>query len=372
MIDHLLHAPSAPEDLGARRCTAFQGSARTTSVGLALAEIRREALVFRDELRELGTPDAVRTLPLVSLPYPARFGFFRAATSPAPYLVMTNRMVVVRYLDFTGERRTLLFDPTDADLAANTPFFRDLARKTPKLVERLLVRRFPTVAEHLAALGIAPADVDFVSFDHLHTQDVRRLLGTARPQPDISPDAPVEPLLPRARLLVQRAELELVAHMHPVQAPWYQPDTFADLPADRIVTLEGDLLLGPGVALLSTPGHSSGNHTLVVCTDDGIWAFSENVVAAECLTPQHSEIPGLRKRAGAMGWEVVLNGNTLEATATQYNSAVKEKCVVDRSRHDERFVQFFPTSQLTPHPLAPGLAPTFAHPDIDFDAGRSA
>ena len=369
MLESILSAPvPAPESYGARTITTFDPCRAAAGPGLRLSLVRERAAVFRDELRASGMPALARTVPLVSLPYPARFGFFRAAASPAPFLVMTNRMVVVRYRDFDGQARVLLFDPTDADLAANTPFFRALARKTPKVVERLYVRRYPTVLEHLADLGIAPEAVDFLSFDHLHTQDVRRWLGTTRPAPDLDPDAPVAPAFPRARLLVQRDELALVAHMHPIQAPWYQPATFADLPARSIVTLDGDVMLGPGVALLSTPGHSSGNHTLVLHTNEGVWAFSENVVAAECLTPEHSAIPGLARRAAAMGWEVVLNGNTLEATATQYDSAVLEKSVVDRSARDERFVQFFPTSQLTAHPLAPGLTPTFCHDELRHGA----
>jgi hypothetical protein len=33
----------------------------------------------------------------VSLPYPTKFGLFRAALTPSPYLVITNRMIVVRW-----------------------------------------------------------------------------------------------------------------------------------------------------------------------------------------------------------------------------------------------------------------------------------
>jgi hypothetical protein len=321
-------------------------------------------LRFRRELIASGKPEWVQTFPLVSLPYPTQFGLFRAAWSPSPFLILTNRMTIVRWRDASGRRRTLLFDPTDVALAENTPFFAMLREAVPAFLRTVLVRRHGTVEGHLAALGIAPEEVDYLSFDHLHTQDVRRWIGTTRPQPDLSPHAPVAPLFPNAKLIVQRAELELVRHLHPVQAPWYQPATFEALRTEAILEIDGDYLLGPGVALIRTPGHTSGNHTLVLHTDSGVWALSENVVAAECMTPEHSRIPGVRRSAARMGWEVVLNGNTLEETARQYNSAIKEKSIVDRSARDSRFLQFFPTSELTASWACPAVAPTFTHGEI--------
>ncbi|HSN96989.1 MAG TPA: hypothetical protein VLS89_01785, partial [Candidatus Nanopelagicales bacterium] len=113
-----------------------------------------------------------------------------------------------------------------------------------------------------------------------------------------------------------------------------------------------------------------GNHSLVLHTSSGIWACSENAIAAECLTPEHSRIWGLRRNAAERGVEVVVNGNTLEGHAEQYNSVMKEKSIVDPSRADPRFLQFFPTSELTAHWLSPGTTPTFAHGGIHHGALR--
>ena len=60
----------------------------------------------------------------------------------------------------------------------------------------------------------------------------------------------------------------------------------------------------------------------------------------------------------------MLNGNTIEATALQYNSIIKEKSIVDRSKKDPRFLQFFPTSELTPNWVNIGTRPTFVHEKI--------
>ncbi len=335
-------------------------TAEASGFGHALRLARQAAIDLRREFLSTGCPDSVRTYDLIGLPYPARFGLWRAALTPAPFVTITNRMIVVRWTDTDGGRRTLLFEPSDAELDQNTPYFARLQRRAGVL-RSLAVTDYATVPERLREAGIDPADVDYLVFDHLHTQDVRRWLGTTAPQVDISPGKPVEGFFPSARLIVQRSELAAMSDLHPLQQPWYQPQTFVDLPPDRIVPIEGSVVLGPGVALVATPGHVLGNQTLLLNTDTGIWASSENAIAAECLTPELSKIPGVARWARTWDQEVILNANTLETTAQQYNSMVLEKSLVDPSQKDERFPQFFPSSELTRHWTNPGTAPTFTH-----------
>jgi hypothetical protein len=330
--------------------------------GARLSWVRTRADDFRREFSASGTPEQVRTCDLVTLPYPTRFGLFRAARTPAPFLTITNRMLVIRWTESDGRRRTLLFEPSDVELGRNTPYFAALARKTPGLVERLLVTRNPTVAEHLAGLGITPDEVDYLVFDHLHTQDLRRWLGTTTDQPDLG--GRVKPFFPNARLVVQRDEIAGMKSLHPLQRPWYQGEHFTGLRPEAILAIDGGVLLGPGVGLLPTPGHVFGNQTLVLNTDTGIWASSENAIAAECLTPEHSRIPGLSEWSRTWQQEIILNANTIETTAEQYNSLILEKCIVDRSQADSRFLQFFPSSELTAHWLSPGTTPSFTHGSI--------
>lgn len=350
------------------RLDFFDGSSQNPQCGEQLVQIREEARRFRREFPETGTPEYVETFDLVSVPYPTRFGLWRAHRSRSPFLTISNRLVVVRWRDASGGRRTLLFEPTDPELAENVPFYKALSEKTPKLIRPLAVREHGSVEEHLYGLGIDPREVDYLAFDHLHTQDVRRLIGTEHPAADLSPTEPVQPLFPNAKLLVQRSELGLIAAMHPLQSPWYQPETYRDLRTEALLVLDGDVLLGPGVALIATPGHATGNQSLVLNTGSGIWALSENVIATECLTPEYSKIPGLADYARRWGVELILNGNTIENTALQYNSVVKEKSIVDRSAVDGRFLQFFPTSELTPNRLYPGTRPTFQHKKLRHGA----
>jgi hypothetical protein len=342
----------------------FEAVGHEPQPGRQLELIRRAAPGFRSWFSTTGMPDWVGTFDLVSLPYPTRFGLFRAAMSPAPFLSLTHRLVVVRWHDANGRPAILLFEPTDVELARRTPYFARLSESTPNAFERAFFRPLGDVLTHLRSVGIEASEVDWITFDHLHTQDVRRWLGTTEPVPDLSPSVPVPALLPNAKLIVQRAELDSLGALHPLQTPWYQPSAYTALPRDAVRVIDGDVLIGPGVALLSTPGHTTGNHTLVVNTETGIWASSENVIATECLTPEHSRIPGMRRYARTWEQEVVLNANTLEDTARQYNSCVLEKSIVDTSRADPRFLQFMPSSELTASAFSPGTSPTFTHSGI--------
>src|SRR5690625_5040020 len=135
---------------------------------------------------------------------------------------------------------------------------------------------------------------------------------------------------------------------------------------DRILFTNGDVLLGSGVALMCTPGHSQRNHSLVVHTDSGVWVSRENVGAAECLVPEESRIPGLKKYAKHTEFEVVLNGNTLEDTARHYNAVVQEKLMTDPSETSTTIRKSFQRTELTPSLLALGTKPSFMHKKVAF------
>ncbi|HEV3125046.1 MAG TPA: hypothetical protein VG266_10765, partial [Candidatus Dormibacteraeota bacterium] len=128
------------------------------------------------------------------------------------------------------------------------------------------------------------------------------------------------------------------------------------------------VLITGGLALLRTPGHTLGNHTLVVNTGRGIVTSSENGIAVECYAPQHSGLPGVRRWAQTWGYEVVLNFNTPEYASWQYNSMIKEKLIADPISTRPELPQVFPSSQLTRHRFAPGIRPVFEHSDITVGA----
>src|SRR5262249_32253024 len=135
---------------------------------------------------------------------------------------------------------------------------------------------------------------------------------------------------------------------------------------ERVVLLDGDVSLGKGAALISTPGHTYGNHSLALCCGSVLYVFSENGVAADAYSPLRSRIPGLAAHARATGQEVILNGNTREGTLDQYTAMVLEKLLAGPSPVDPDYTNHVPSSELVASPLAPFLAPTFRHGAVNF------
>src|SRR5207249_4507825 len=78
--------------------------------GAKLDAVRDAARNFHDHFRCGPCALAVRTFDLITFPYPTRFGLGGAAASPAPYLMMTNRTLLVQFLQ-GGEVKTLLMNP---------------------------------------------------------------------------------------------------------------------------------------------------------------------------------------------------------------------------------------------------------------------
>lgn len=338
--------------------------------GKQLQKIKKAIPEFKTWFKNTGKATAFHSCDLILAPYPTKYGLFRAGTSPTPFIWFTNRMFIVQW-EAQGRTWTLLNEPTETVLVAETPFYANLKQKFGDfLSNKVFSKEIGKVESYLEQYGLKPEDIDYITYDHLHTQDIRRWLGTTEPAPDISPNKPLKPYFPNAKLIVQQKEWDLLPHLHPLQHNWYQPEKFEHIPEERLEFIDGDVLLGPGVMLMWTPGHTQGNHSLVVNTDTGIWVSSENGIAAECYAPEESGIPGLKKYARKTGYEVVLNGNTIEETARQYNSMVQEKLVADPSVKNPRIPQFFPSSELTPSLLSIGTRPTFMHKKVAFGTVR--
>jgi len=338
-------ADSLPADLV--RLPELDAAWPVLGAGTRLEAVRRAGRRLRDRILAGGAARCVRTADIATFPYPTRYGLQGVATSPAPYLFLRNRMQLVQ-VAAGGRTVTILVNPTDSQRSSAAPYFARMLERYGARAQRLLATFHATVAAALAGWGVAPEAIDYVTFDHLHVQDVRGLLGPGG-------------LLPNARLLVQRGELDTLAALHPLQAEWYIPDALAGIAADRIIALDGDYLLGAGFALVRTPGHTSGNHSLVVVTERGAWTISENGICIDAYVPGLSRIRGLARHARDTGVEVILNANTREHSLDQYTSMVLEKTLADPAADRPELPQVLPSSELVAHLLAPGLAPTFRH-----------
>ncbi|MEZ4394796.1 MAG: hypothetical protein R3A48_27285 [Polyangiales bacterium] len=335
-----------------RRIEALDAAWAQRGHGRRLAAAMEGAAAVRAALAASPAVTAVRTLPLTTLMYPTRYAFWGAALSPAPYVVLTHRALLVRFRQGDATR-TLLFNPTDIDASRRTPFFTGLIERFGPTLSALAAKRGDALEAQLARLGVSPDEVDYVAFDHFHTQDLRGLLGTA--------DGARPPRFPNAKLLAPRAEWEQWSDLHPMQRAWFVPDGLDGVNTERVVLTDEDLSLGDGVALIRTPGHTVGNQTLFFKTERGVWGCSENGTCADNWSPQASRVAGLARAAREADLPVILNGNTPEYGADQMTSMLIERALVDPVPHADEWVQMFPSSEVTPSVTAPGLSPSYQH-----------
>ena len=343
MSDSLLNGTRAIDD--------FDGARRVSGHGQRLRAIRVAAEKLRERFASGPRVLSVRTLPLSTLPYPTRYAFWGAALSPVPFLTMTHRCALVQFFQ-NGALRNLLFNPTDIQGARSTPFFARLIEQF-KAVEPLLAKSFDPLETQLERLGVRAADIDYVAFDHFHTQDLRGLLGTLGGERS--------PRFPKATLLAPRIEWDEWDDLHPMQRAWFVRDGKANVREDKVAFTRGDLALGDGVMLLRTPGHTLGNQTLFFNTESGVWGISENGTCVDNWSPLDSRIPGLASTCRKLDMDLLLNANTPEGAGDQYSSMVLERTIVDRVRRAPAFVQMFSSSEVTPGFLAPALTPTLIH-----------
>ena len=345
---------------GMRRIDDFDGARNAPQPQDRLKEVRKRAQAFRERFMDEPEVICYKSINLVRVPYPTWYaysGVFAQSTYKFPFVHILNRLFVVQYKDYEGEVRTLLFSPSDLEGNRETPFFRRLADgfPAPRKIQDLMSPIFRDVEQALGEIGIRPDQVDFISYDHLHTQDVRKWLGSDG----------ISGFFPRAKLLVHKQEWISAQSLLPCQADWYCPGGIHGLPADRVVLFEGSLGLGPGIALLHTPGHTEGNHSLAARVPDGVRVTSENGVGVDSYAPMNSRVNAIRRYAQATGVEVILNGNTLENSNDQYLSMVLEKTVAGPSINPD-YPNFASSSECTPGWQTPGISVSYLLGEASF------
>ena len=131
--------------------------------------------------------------------------------------------------------------------------------------------RWP-LADGLAELGIAPADVALVINTHLHFDHC----GDNR-------------LFPGRPIFAQRAEYE-AAH-----ALDYTIPDWVDFPGANYELVEGAREVLPGLTLIPTPGHTSGHQSVLLETSVGrtVIAGQAAYTASEYANPEQAHARGL-------------------------------------------------------------------------------
>jgi hypothetical protein len=339
--------------MGIRYIDHFDNCRHSPHPQSRLKAIRHAAESFRDTMLSLGEEVCFyQSVDLIRVPYPTRYGLYNAAKVVSPFMHILNRLFIIQYNTADGVK-TLLFSPSDIDGNRETPFFKRLATSWGPLsstMDKFMAPIYCRVEDALAATGILPEQVDFISYDHLHTQDIRKWLGH-----DGQPG-----YFPNAKLLVMKQEWDSTLSLLPPQQDWYCPNGINGVSENRIIKLEKSVMLGNSVALVASPGHTEGNHSLVAHTKDGLLVSSENGVSADSYAPLHSSIPGVNKYARETGMEVILNGNTQESGLDQYLSMIMEKTIAGPTLANPDFFNFVPSSELTAYWGFPGLKPSFS------------
>lgn len=337
--------------LGMQEITDFDGTRDAASPLNRLENVRCAAIEYRKKLLNQAGVQYYQSIDLVRAPYPTWYGYtgvFSQKSLAFPFLHLLNRLFIIQYMDFNGALRVLLFSPTDIANNRKTPFFDRLAASVPEQFAPILAPQYTTVEEALEKLKIHPNQVDYISYDHLHTQDLRKWLGTSTQNA----------YFPNAKLIVHEKEWASIQGLLPVQSDWYCPNGIKGISPDKIITFSKSLALGDGIALIHSPGHTEGNHSLIVKINDQVFVTSENGISLDAYEPRHSKIKAIRDYAEKTGVEVILNGNTQEGSNDQYISMVMEKTIAGALKHNPDFPSCACSSEATPYWLIPGLKKT--------------
>lgn len=336
----------------------FEGTRKSLRPMERVDNVREAAKDFRRDLLSQSKVTYYRSFELVRVPYPTKFGYLNAYGSVSSLMHLCNRLFIIQFKTSEGIK-TLLASPSDWENQRETPFFKRLSDSMGPLAgvgEALVFNKLRTVPECLAEIGMKPEQVDYITYDHLHTQNVTRWLG-ANGQ---------KAILPNAKLLITREEWESTKSLIPWHNQWYCPGGIAGVDESKVIFFEDDIFLGEGLALMRTKGHTEGNHSIVASTDDGIFVTSENGISLDAYAPHLSKVPGVAAYAKYTGAEVIINGNTQEYVIDQYISMVQEKEVAGPSKRFAGYPNIAPSSESNGYWLFPRTAPTVKLGDLCF------
>lgn len=167
------------------------------------------------------------------------------------------------------------------------------------------VEHIQTLDEGLKKLGLGFGDIDVLILTHLHHEHIT-----------------LAHKFPKARVIVQRAELEFARNPHPfyVQRAHDPPDYKELIEGLDYQVVSGDTKIDDGIEVLLTPGHSAGGQSIAVTTAKGI-----AIITGFCCIQENFEPPPeLRER----GVPFIIPGmyhNALDA----YDSMARIKRLAD-------------------------------------------
>ncbi len=347
------------KNLGIRPISHFSHSRESLSPQERLKQVQFQAKNFVEDFKMVNQQvEYMQTFDLISVPYLVRSAFGNSTRLFNPYLYVTNRLMVLQF-DTPSGLKIMLFSPSDINGNVETPHFQNMRRvfgKFKDILQPIIAPVHNSVEQIISNIGLQPKDIDFICYDHLHTQDLRKWLGSYE-QPAY---------FPNAKLLVMNQEWEAVKDLLPLQRNWHCPNGVDGIHPDKIIPLHSSIMLGDSLALIQTPGFTQGSQSLVINTKNGILVCSQNGISVDNYSPQHSTIYGLADFAQQHNMAVIPNGLQPELRLDQYISMALEKTVADKHPQDSRFSYIMPSSELSARWQPFALAPTLSFGEIKF------
>ncbi len=131
----------------------------------------------------------------------------------------------------------------------------------------------PAIEDSLQKEGVSVSDISTIILTHLH---IDHFLNAKK--------------FPNAKLIVQEEELKFAMNPHPVFSKSYNPDWYKGL---NFETVKGDTQIFPGVEVIFTPGHSPGNQSVSIATEQGKVVIAGFCSLDENFSEKGDIVPGI-------------------------------------------------------------------------------
>ena len=156
--------------------------------------------------------------------------------------------------------RPLLVETAQGWLLIDSGFGHHLPER---LQQGYQVERLGRLEAGLAELGLSTKDIAWVVLTHLHLDHASGLVH-------LDADGQLRPLFPHARHVVQRRELEQMAHPHERERHAYHQPSWQPLAdAGLLEVIDGSREIAPGVEVFFTGGHSPGHQGVLLTAQKG-------------------------------------------------------------------------------------------------------
>ena len=140
-----------------------------------------------------------------------------------------------------------------------------------------------TLDEGLEKLGIEVGDIDYIILTHSHYDHITSVRR-----------------FPKAKVIIQSAELEFVRNPHPFFKAWRPKDLTELLDGVNFEVVKGDTKIDEGIQLLLTQGHTPGGQSVAVKTTQGT-----AIITGWCSIQENFNPPPEIKE---MGFSFMLSG----------------------------------------------------------------